>query len=596
MKDKIDLAEKLITAIGAEDEKEISSVLQVLSLRERERSLKNIKLLLEKGAFKGMEGEMINSAVQSPDPDLALNNAERLVGCLPVETIHKALGKPDLMSDLFTLCGGSQFLSNILFRYSSLFDWLFMEGNISESLSFEDKLSRLRGELEGVRDMKALQKVLRNFKHRDYLRIGARDLTGAAGMAEVAAEISDLAAVSLQGAYEVISSMLKSEYGAPLYKDPQGNEKEADFVVLGMGKLGGRELNFSSDIDLIFLYTTEKGETTGIADESGNLNEQISIHEFFTKMGKMIVKALNEVTEDGFVFRVDMDLRPEGKSGDLACSLRSAEIYYESWGQTWERSAMLKARPLAGDIALGENFLQLLNPFMYRRFLDYTAIEEIRAMKRKIDASIARDDQSFTNIKLGTGGIREIEFFIQALQLINSGKNAKLREKNSLRALKKLAKEGLISDDECQKLSHAYIFLRTVEHRLQIFQERQTHTLPTKEEAMEMLARRVGYREDPLPEFLKDHSMHTANVKEIYSSLFHEAADKLEEETSPELLELLEGLLNKDEAVERLSNYGFKEPANAFQNLSLLWNGPPFAHFTEKSRGVLRRVAPYILK
>lgn len=596
MNDRLNIAEKLVYDINSGDDKELASPLRLLSFRETEKSLKNINLLIKKKVFKGMEGKMILYASNAPDPDLALNNAERLVNCLSGDRIEKNLDTPERLNSLFTLCGGSQFLSNILFRHPSWLDWLFIEGNIARRLNFEDKIVSLRNGLKEVQNLKDLQKVLREFKHKDYLRIGARDLTGAAGMAEVAAEISDLAAASLQGAYEVISRILKAQYGAPVYRDSQGDEKEADFVIFGMGKLGGRELNFSSDIDLIFLYTTEKGETKGIPDESGKLAEQISLHEFFIKMGKMIVKALSEVTEDGFVFRVDMDLRPEGKSGDLACSLRSAEIYYESWGQTWERSAMLKARPVAGDIGLGERFLQMLSPFMYRRFLDYTAIEEIRAMKRKIDVSIAHDDQSFTNIKLGTGGIREIEFFIQALQLINAGKKPKLREKNSLQALVKLEKEGLISGNECQRLTDAYIFLRTVEHRLQIFQERQTHTLPTKKEAMEMLARRVGYRENPLDQFLKEHAMHTANVKKIYSSLFHEAAHKLEEETNPELLALLEGIYGKDEAIERLSNYGFKEPAAAWQNLSLLWNGPPFAHFTEKSRSVLRRVAPYILK
>lgn len=596
MKEKMELIENLVQTIESGKEEEALLTLGELSFKEANKSLKNIKLLLEKGAFAGREREMIESASLSPDPDLALNNVERLISSLSPEGIKKVSQNPQKIGILFTLCGGSQFLSNILFRYAALVEWLLVEGNLSKNLSLEDKTGQLKVELEEVHDIKALQKVLRVFKHREYLRIGARDLTGMAGLAEVAGEISDLASASLQGAYEVIFRMLKAEYGAPLFDDAGGHKKEADFVVLGMGKLGGRELNFSSDIDLIFLYTTDKGETEGISDPSGELKKQISLPEFFSKMGKMICKAISEVTEDGFVFRVDMDLRPEGKSGDLACSMRSAEIYYESWGQTWERSAMLKARPVAGNIALGEAFLQVLTPFMYRRFLDYTAIEEIRAMKRKIDASIARDDQSFTNLKLGTGGIREIEFFIQALQLINAGKKGKLREKNSLNALKKLEEEGLISSEECSKLTDAYIFLRTVEHRLQIFQERQTHTLPAKEEAMTMLARRVGYREDPLKEFLAHHGMHTANVKEIYSSLFHEAADKLEEEASPELIELLEGILGKEEAIEKLSLYGFKEAANAWQNLSLLWNGPPFAHFTEKSRGVLRRVAPYILK
>jgi len=216
-------------------------------------------------------------------------------------------------------------------------------------------------------------------------------------------------------------------------------------TVIGMGKLGGNELNFSSDIDIIYFYESDKGETSGIRDSSGDLKGVVSLHAFFNKLGEMISKALSLVTEDGFVFRVDVGLRPEGKSGDMAVSLRSAEIYYESWGQSWERTAMLKARPVAGSLELGEQLLKTLQPFVYRKYLDYNLIEDMKNMKQKIDASLTRSMEGETNLKLGRGGIREIEFFIQALQLVYAGKNPLLRERNSLKALDTLL--AALSDD-----------------------------------------------------------------------------------------------------------------------------------------------------
>ena len=583
---------QIIESVRSEKKEEGRESLLQLGFKEPGKSLANISILMNCGSFNETMEQLIIEAIASPDKDMALNNLERFVSSLSEEFNKKSLFEKDKLKSLCTLFGGSSFLTNIAIRRPEFLRWLITEGNLSKATSLSEKTDELRKSLCGLDSMVSLQEALRLFKAREYLRIGLRDLMGLADLVEVMAEISDLASACLQGSYEASSSMLKKEYGIPLYTDEVDGQKEADFVILGMGKFGGRELNFSSDIDLIFLYRSDKGETSG-TEEGKNM---VPLHQYFIKLGKMIIKAMNEVTKDGFVFRVDMDLRPEGQSGDLACSLRSAEIYYESWGQTWERSAMLKARPVAGEISLGEEFLKTIRPFMYRKFLDFAAIEEIRAMKKRIDASIARDDQLLTNLKLGTGGIREIEFFIQALQLINAGKAESLREKNSLSALKKLQAAKLISAVEEERLRKAYIFLRTVEHRIQIYQERQTHTLPADKGELERLAKRVGYGEPPLEGFMEDHRRHTKNVKEIYSSLFHEAADKLEEGKSPEIIELMEGVLSDKEAMERLSSYGFKDTMGALKNLSLLWNGPPFAHFTDKNRAVLRRVAPLIFE
>lgn len=597
MKDVLEKISKLLVkSINNTDDKSAIDCLEKLGFKDPKCSITNLRRIFSLKPFDDEKrGKLISATTDSPNADLALNNMERLFTALPDVTIEAIVKGDANVKDLSTICGASQFLANIILKSPSLLNWLILEDNILKSSSEEKKRAALAMDLKGIESMAELQKLLRRFKHREYLRIGTRDLTGRASTEEVMEELSDLASSCLQTSIDGSEKILQEEYGQPEYDFSKGNDEHKGFVILGMGKLGGRELNFSSDIDLIFLYGSEKGETSGI-NASGEQVKKIPLHQYFVKLGEMIVKAMNEVTENGFVFRVDMNLRPDGQSGELVCSLRGAEIYYESWGQTWERSAMLKARPVAGDIALGETFLHNIRPFMYRKYLDFGAIEAISTMKKKIDAKIARDNQALTNLKLGTGGIREIEFFIQALQLINAGKIESLREKNSLKSLKKLEEAGLLSPEDNKQLSEAYIFLRFIEHRLQIFQERQTHTLPNKPEDLEKLALRAGYRENALESFLEDHRKYTGNVNRIYSTLFHEAAEKLEEEKNPEFIEILEGELPEDEIMERLSILGFRDVSKAAKNIYLLWNGPPFVHFTEASKILLRRIAPFIFK
>ncbi|MBE9536772.1 MAG: bifunctional [glutamate--ammonia ligase]-adenylyl-L-tyrosine phosphorylase/[glutamate--ammonia-ligase] adenylyltransferase [Proteobacteria bacterium] len=587
---------QLISELDSKEDKNAIECLEKLGIKNPKCGITNLRRLFSLDVFnRKNKGRLISDVINSPNADLALNNIERLLTALPDETLDAIVKKDANLKDLSTICGGSQFITNIMLKTPALLSWLMLEDNISKSSCEEEKRADLAMGLNTVETMAELQRLLRSFKQREYLRIGSRDLSGRASTEEVMEELSDLASSCLQAAIDGSGNVLQREYGQPEYSFAEGSEEHKGFVILGMGKLGGRELNFSSDIDLIFLYGSEKGETSGIND-GGESVKKIHLHQYFVKLGEMIVKAMNEVTEDGFVFRVDMNLRPDGQSGELVCSLRGAEIYYESWGQTWERSAMLKARPVAGDIALGETFLHNIRPFMYRKYLDFGAIDAISTMKKKIDAKIARDNQALTNLKLGTGGIREVEFFIQALQLINAGKIESLRERNSLKSLLKLQEAGLISPEDNKQLSEAYIFLRLIEHRLQIFQERQTHTLPNKPEELEKLALRAGYRKNALESFLEDHRKYTGNVNRIYSTLFHEAAEKLEEEKNPELIELLEGEMPEDEIMERLSTLGFRDVARAAKNLYLLWNGPPFVHFTEASKLLLRRIAPFIFK
>ena len=320
--------------------------------------------------------------------------------------------------------------------------------------------------------------------------MGCRTWWVARSLVGITEELSNLADICpRRRRSKCVGADLVRRHGAPQSAGEPGRKRECPFVILGMGKLGGRELNFSSDIDLIFVYE-EDGETAGV---DGGSAGRLSNQEFFRKLGEMLVRGMSETSPDGHLYRVDLRLRPEGRSGAIAASLRSCEVYYESWGQAWERQALIKARPVAGSVALGESFLRMVAPFVYRQSLDVTALDEIRAMKDRINLSVAQDQRARRNVKLGYGGIREIEFLVQGIQLLRGGKNPWVREPNTLRALHRLASQRVLADPDYEALVRAYTFLRRLEHRLQIIHDRQTHTLPDDAQEIESLGRRMGY-------------------------------------------------------------------------------------------------------
>ncbi len=559
------------------------------------RSATNLALLQARFSVEGLL-KITLAALHAPSPDLALNGFERLAGVLSPELLAAVVHNRRRLVQMMQLCGSSPFLVNLLYKTPCLFERLFFDAELDQSRSYHEQLAVLRRSLPVAADMAALQKTLRCFKRAEILRIATRDLCGLASLEEVTRELSDLAAVTLQVAYETCHRLLQQEYGTPLMQTETA-AREAAMTIIGMGKLGGRELNFSSDIDIIYFYESDRGETSGVDDGRRGRKGVVSLHTFFNKLAEQITKALHQVTEDGFVFRVDLGLRPEGKSGDMAVSLRSAEVYYESWGQSWERTAMLKARPVAGSLELGEQLLQLLSPFVYRKYLDYTLIEDMKLMKQKIDVSLARTREGETNLKLGRGGIREIEFFIQALQLVYAGKTPRLRERNSLMALQLLAEARLISDEESRQLSEAYRFLRTVEHRIQVVQERQTHSLPSGTEELQALARRCGFlRENGLERFSETLEGHRQRVATIYNGLFYSREEKLQQAVQPEILCLLDVKADPDLVKDLLAERRLEDLDRAFDNLNLLRGGRVRGNITERSRRVLAQIAPPLLQ
>lgn len=336
-------------------------------------------------------------------------------------------------------------------------------------------------------------KALRQWKERETLRIAVRDLTGRASLEETVAALSEVAELTLEAVLRELRPPAKPAFG-----------------IIGMGKLGGRELNYCSDVDLLFAYETEES----VRDDHGHAR---GAHDIFERLGQQIIQVVSEQTQEGQLFRIDLRLRPEGRSGPLTRSVESYENYYAAWGQTWERLALIKARPVAGDGALGEEFVEAVQSFRYPRSVSSTCMEEIAEQKRRIEEEILGEDQLARNVKLGAGGIREIEFIVQTLQLLHAGRNPFLQEANTLRALARLSRYNVLPEGDAEALGAAYRHLRAVEHRLQMEAEQQTHTIPDEPGAQLRLARLLGFKTEE--EFFTNLSRHTAAVRAVFQRL-----------------------------------------------------------------------------
>jgi glutamate-ammonia-ligase adenylyltransferase len=537
---------------------------------------------------------LLEISARSHNADLALHNLERFSEKF-YDKDHfftQFSESNSLLEAIVFLFSGSQILTDTVLSEPSYVNWLSRQDTLTKS---KDVLIREFHEWEGF-DEKDFSSILRKFKKREYIRIGLHDLLGNVELMETVGDISNLADVCLQIAYEKANRDLQKKHGIPFYKDADGNLKVSDFAILGMGKLGGQELNYSSDIDLIYIYTSSHGETK-LDSSQRTSGVKISNHEYFSKLARQITKYINEITSEGNVFRVDLDLRPDGPSGEIASSLASCETYYQSWGRAWERQAMIKARVSAGSESLGGEFFAMMEPFIYRRSLDFEAIEEIKSMKNRINQS--QKGKKSRNIKLGFGGIREIEFFIQAYQLLFGGRNKVLRTRGSLKTLEVLKDINIITEEDYLCLSEAYIFLRNLENRVQITFGLQTHQLPEKEEDRVVLAKKMRI-EGKTPKnlsinLMKVYETHTSFVGNIFSEQFskkekREAAEKISREW--EKSRKGETLFSE----EKLASIPLiKDPVQAFRFLKVLRDGSAFSHPSEKSIQVFNYILPKII-
>ncbi len=325
---------------------------------------------------------------------------------------------------------------------------------------------------------------LRRLAAREKLRIAARELLADMGddVDVTARELSDLAEVCCEVALAEALSWAEFRFGTPF---AAGGERCA-VAVVGMGKLGGRELNAGSDIDLMLFYDTDDGFVRAPRGDGAH-----TIHEHFTRVAQRFVATLDDATEDGVVWRVDLRLRPEGTRGPLVNALAAAERYYETWGRTWERAALVRARPIAGDLVFGARLLEALTPFVWRKAVDPGVVDDISTMLARARAEAGDDCKD--DLKIGPGGIREVEFFAQALQLVWGGREPRVRSTNTIEALRRLRACGFVTEREERELSDAYLFLRRLEHRVQFATGQQTHTPPREPELLSRLARSLGY-------------------------------------------------------------------------------------------------------
>ncbi|MFT3790216.1 MAG: bifunctional [glutamate--ammonia ligase]-adenylyl-L-tyrosine phosphorylase/[glutamate--ammonia-ligase] adenylyltransferase [Rudaea sp.] len=333
--------------------------------------------------------------------------------------------------------------------------------------------------LDAALDETEALRALRRYRRREAVRLIWRDVNGLDGVEQTLAGSTALAESCLAAAHDFGERALIHRHGVPRAR----NGAPQRLVVIGMGKLGGADLNFSSDIDLILAFD-ENGETDGV--------RPLANETFFARLGQILVKLLAEITVDGYVYRVDLRLRPFGSAGRVALSFAAMEQYYQREGRDWERYAWIKARPVAGDLRAGKHLIEALRPFVYRRYLDYTAFAGLREMKALIDAEVARNDLA-DNLKLGPGGIREIEFIVQLLQLIRGGREPALRERGLLPSLAACEQLGVIATDRARRLRAAYRLLRKIENRVQMFRDEQTHVLPDEIEARLRIVQALGY-------------------------------------------------------------------------------------------------------
>ncbi|HEX3658281.1 MAG TPA: bifunctional [glutamate--ammonia ligase]-adenylyl-L-tyrosine phosphorylase/[glutamate--ammonia-ligase] adenylyltransferase [Pirellulales bacterium] len=520
------------------------------------------------------------------DPDRALNNLDRFVQAARNPLSLGSLFERDSsgLPILLQIFSTSQHLSDLLILDQESYDLLRMtEG---QPVDRDTLANELAAEIDALTDEAAVMAALRRFKRRETLRISYGDLIRGQRLEMVTQQISYLADAVVEAAVRFARRRLSQRRGTPRRPDGQPSQ----FVVLGMGKLGGTELNYSSDIDLIFLYEAD-GRTDG-DHPTGNV-------EYFERLARDVVRLLTEPTALGYPYRVDLRLRPEGERGPVVHSLERAMRYYDVAGRTWERQAYVKARPVAGDLALGRQFLEYLEPWIYRRYLGLADITGIKALKRRIEHRAVRESAQGRNVKTGHGGIRDIEFVIQFLQLLNGGDLPALRTGNTLEAIAQLEKCGCLTPQERSLLEEHYGFLRKIEHRLQIMFDLQTHVLPSDPDEMRKLALRMGYTNAPqqaaLEAFESDYQTKTELNRKILDHLLHDAFGD-DAETEPEVDLVLDPDPSPERLAEVLGRHGFRNVKLAYQNLSALALERIRFLSTRRCRHFLASIAPRLLK
>jgi len=485
---------------------------------------------------------------------------------------------PVLLPELCRVWACSDFVARHCVRDPALLFGLLDSGDLHQANAADTLTGRVQAALADCANADQLGVSLRRLRRREMLRIAWRDIVGHADLWQTTADLSALAEACIRGALACLQDWLQAEWGVPT---GAASGQPQQLVVLGMGKLGAHELNFSSDIDLIFAYP-ESGETQGVSRSRSN-------EEFFTRLGRELIRALDENTAEGFVFRVDMRLRPFGGSGALALNFEAMENYYQVHGRDWERYALIKARPVAGRLEDGEQLLGLLRPFIYRRYLDYGAFAALREMKAMVAAEVQRKGMA-DNVKLGAGGIREVEFIGQAFQLIRGGREPALQQREIRRVLAWLAEQDYLPRYVVEQLLSAYVFLRDSEHRLQEYRDQQTHSLPADETARQRLAYSMSC--ETWDDFIPVLRGHMARVHSHFEQVF-EAPQTGDGKAA--LDALWQEALDDDAAQAALREAGFDDAGAVLRQLNVLRHSSRYRALHRTGRERLDRLMPLLL-
>ncbi|WP_435103403.1 bifunctional [glutamate--ammonia ligase]-adenylyl-L-tyrosine phosphorylase/[glutamate--ammonia-ligase] adenylyltransferase [Arhodomonas sp. AD133] len=475
----------------------------------------------------------------------------------------------------------SEFVARTCQKRPALFTDIIRPAGLDTPRSLDDYRARLDDALADVADTDALHRSLRRFREAEMVRIAWRDLAGIAALDDTLAELSALAEACIDRTLAHLYAARCERWGTP--RNAAGEAQQ--LVVLGMGKLGGGELNFSSDIDLVFAYP-EAGETDARRPRA---NE-----EFFNRLGRELIAALDQQTVDGQAFRVDMRLRPYGSAGPLTQSFRGMEIYYQDQGREWERYALIKARVVGGDYERGAELLTTLRPFIYRRYLDYGAFENLREMKAMVDREVRRRGMA-DNIKLGRGGIREIEFIGQAFQLIRGGQEPALRERRLLPVLDRLAGQGQIPEWARDELVEGYDFLRRTENRLQAMHDQQTHELPSDSLERQRLAFAMSYED--YERFATDLEAWRQRIQGHFDQVFVAPQEAGEADGAAlDFGDVWAATADDDETDEFLYDAGFQRPSRARERIAALREGHSTRSLSARGRARLDRLMPMLLQ
>ena len=453
---------------------------------------------------------------------------------------------------LFHLLSVSNICRARLVQQPALLLWLANPETCADRRGYGRMMTELHN-LAGRESIPAERfRVLRTWKGREMVRIALREVADAAPLEETLIELSQLADICLTTVYEHWNNELRQRFGSP----------ESQFAIIGLGKLGGRELNHSSDVDLIFVY-----------GEEGQLSARLSYHEWFTRLGNKIIETFAASDPAGSLFRVDLRLRPEGSAGPLVRSLESMENYYAGFGEMWERLALTKARWICGDREVAYDFLRQLQPFVFPKSPTPDLLDEVAAIKLRIERDIVGFEERDRNVKLGPGGIREIEFVVQALQLLHAARHPFLQEAGTLKTIRGLAELEFLPNEDASQLETAYRFLRRVEHRLQIEAEQQTHTVPENSEALQVLAQSLGFADGR--DLLAKLHAEMQGVRAIFKRIVGETVPATE--------------------TPRNDFASFRDQATATKTFAQLGQSAAGFHVAPRTRQIFRKLRPPLL-